>query len=164
MENHCHPYCTSFLIVYSHLQELQVNWPSGIAELWLANSLEKYETSFRKQSSVVFDETVSWNSKNLLKHVSRMYTPWNFCLQQWVADRNFIVCTKLKCGISQLQVLSLVSSRKSGHHSKVLSGKPIIHIWGLPIRDLQVLSAHCGQNPWISSRRRKDFYKLFEED
>ena len=39
---------TPFLIVYTHLQELQVNRPSEIAELWLANSLEKYEISFRK--------------------------------------------------------------------------------------------------------------------
>ena len=61
--------------------EITGQWPSEIAELWLAKCLEKYETSFRKYSNVLFDETVSWNSKNLLKHVSRTYTRWNFCLQ-----------------------------------------------------------------------------------
>ena len=73
------------LQTFEELQELQVNWPSGNAELWLANSLEKCETSFKKQSSVIFDETVSWNTKHLLKHVSRMYTPFNLCLQHWVS-------------------------------------------------------------------------------
>ena len=33
------------LQTFEELQELQVNWPTGNAELWLANSLEKYETS-----------------------------------------------------------------------------------------------------------------------